>query len=123
MEYDVIIIGAGISGIAAGIRLTHYGHTVRIFERHALPGGLNGWYRRNGLEVEVGLHAITNFVPETARTAPFNKILRQLRVKRADLDLAPQGHSLIQFPGATLRLDNDFEHSREQIHALLHTDF
>ncbi|MBR0459741.1 MAG: NAD(P)/FAD-dependent oxidoreductase [Victivallales bacterium] len=122
MEYDVIIIGAGISGIAAGIRLAHYGHKVRIFERHALPGGLNGWYRRNGREVEVGLHAITNFVPETARTAPFNKILRQLRVKRADLDLAPQGHSLIQFPGATLRLDNDFEHFREQIHVLFPQD-
>ena len=31
--YDVIIIGAGLSGLAAGIRLSQYGKHVLIVER------------------------------------------------------------------------------------------
>ena len=115
MDYDVIIIGAGLSGLAAGIRLAHYGRRVKIFERHVFPGGLNSYYRRNGGWVSVGLHALTNYVPEGERGAPLNKVLRQLRLRREALELCPQGHSLIQFPSATLCLNNDFAAFKRQI--------
>ncbi|MBQ6473406.1 MAG: NAD(P)/FAD-dependent oxidoreductase [Victivallales bacterium] len=115
MDYDVIIIGAGLSGLASGIRLAHYGRRVRIFERHVYPGGLNSYYRRNGAWVNVGLHALTNFVSESERSAPLNKALRQLRLRREVFDLCPQGHSLIQFPSATLRLNNVFSAFQAQI--------
>jgi len=36
MAYDVLIIGAGLSGIAAGVRLAHFGQRVCIAERHRL---------------------------------------------------------------------------------------
>ena len=41
LDYDVIIIGAGMSGLAAGIRLAHYGKKVCIFKRlcQTLGGG------------------------------------------------------------------------------------
>ncbi|NLE54692.1 MAG: NAD(P)-binding protein, partial [Lentisphaerae bacterium] len=48
-SYDVIIIGAGMSGLSAGLRLTYYGKRVRIFERHRLPGGMNSYYLRSGV--------------------------------------------------------------------------
>lgn len=38
-HYDAVIIGAGMSGLAAGIRLAHFGKKVCIFERHNAPGG------------------------------------------------------------------------------------
>ncbi|MGC4072912.1 MAG: FAD-dependent oxidoreductase [Nibricoccus sp.] len=38
-HYDVVIIGAGMSGLAAGIRLAHFGKRVCIFERHNAVGG------------------------------------------------------------------------------------
>ena len=56
------IIGAGMSGIAAGIRLAHFGKKVCIFERHYVPGGLNSFYALDGRKYDVGLHAMTNFV-------------------------------------------------------------
>ncbi len=107
MDYDVIIIGAGMSGLGAGIRLAHYGRKVLICERHTLVGGLNSWYRRHGRDFDVGLHAMTNVAPPTAKSAPLNRLLRQLRLNYADLALQPQGHSAIEFPGARLRFGND----------------
>ena len=44
--YDTIILGAGLSGLAAGVRLAYYDRKVCILERHTLPGGLNSYYRR-----------------------------------------------------------------------------
>ncbi|MDD4098334.1 MAG: NAD(P)/FAD-dependent oxidoreductase [Lentisphaeria bacterium] len=106
--YDVIIIGAGLSGISAGVRLSHYGRKVRILERHAFPGGMNAYYERRGRTLDVGLHALTNFAPEGIRSAPLNKLLRQMRIRRHELDLQPQTFSEIVFPACSLRLDNDF---------------
>jgi len=73
--YDTIIIGAGMSGLAAGIRLAHFGQKVCILERHSAIGGLNSFYRQRGRTFDVGLHAITNFVPKGTRTGPFAKLL------------------------------------------------
>lgn len=106
LHYDVIVIGAGLSGIGAGVRLAHYGKRVRIFDKHALPGGLNSYYPRAGMNVDVGLHAMTNYASEGERSAPLNKLLRQLRVRRVELDLRPQSYSLVSFPGVSMRLEN-----------------
>ena len=65
--YDTIIIGAGMSGLAAGIRLAHYDQKVCILERHYTIGGLNSFYRMNGRDYDVGLHAVTNFTPKVRR--------------------------------------------------------
>ncbi|MEL6315456.1 MAG: FAD-dependent oxidoreductase, partial [Pseudomonadota bacterium] len=35
----VLVIGAGIGGLAAAARLAHAGCTVRVLERHSAPGG------------------------------------------------------------------------------------
>ncbi|MEC7183375.1 MAG: FAD-dependent oxidoreductase, partial [Bdellovibrionota bacterium] len=47
-KYDVIVIGAGLSGLAAGIRLAMFGKKVCILEKHSIPGGLNSFYQRKG---------------------------------------------------------------------------
>ena len=109
MHVDVLIIGAGLSGLSAGIRLAHFGKKVAIFERHRLPGGLNSYYHRNGVSIDVGLHAMTNYAAEDVRSAPLNKLLRQLRLKRTSLGLCPQTFSKIMFPGAELRLENGLQ--------------
>ena len=61
--YDAVIVGAGMSGLAAGIRLAQYDRNVCILEKHSMIGGLNSFYRRNGRNYDVGLHAMTNYVP------------------------------------------------------------
>lgn len=109
MHYEVIIIGAGMSGLAAGIRLAYFGKNVCILEKHYAYGGLNSYYKRDGWEFDVGLHAVTNYAPRGARSGPLPKLLRQLRLKWDDFDLCPQRFSEIHFPGRRLRFSNDIQ--------------
>ena len=110
-QYDVAIIGAGLSGLAAGIRLAHFGKRVCIFERHNAVGGLNSFYSIGGRKFDVGLHAVTNFVPEGVKGTPLGKILRQLRIDRDEFALCPQKGSRVAFGPRgehELRFSNDF---------------
>lgn len=113
--YDTVIIGAGMSGLAAGIRLAYYDRPVCIVERHTAIGGLNSFYRLNGRTHDVGLHAVTNYAARGGRRGPLARLLRQLRLDWEDFNLAPQRGSAIVFPGVTLQFDNDLDLLRSEI--------
>jgi phytoene dehydrogenase-like protein len=81
-----------------------------VLERHNAAGGLNSFYARGRRKYDVGLHALTNWVPEGAKGAPLVKLMRQLRIRREELDLCPQLGSRVAMAGKNLRLDNDFDH-------------
>lgn len=115
--YDTIIIGAGMSGLAAGIRLANYDQKVCILEKHYTIGGLNSFYRMNGRNFDVGLHALTNYTEKGAKRGPLAKLLRQLRFRWEEFQLAPQLGSKIAFPGVELRFNNQLELLRSEIAA------
>jgi phytoene dehydrogenase-like protein len=108
VRYHTIIIGAGMSGLAAGIRLAYYEKPVCILERHTTIGGLNSFYRLRGRNYDVGLHAVTNYAPPGTRAGPLAKLLKQLRLRWDDFGLCPQLGSSVVFPGRRLRFTNDF---------------
>ena len=110
-DYDVVIIGAGMSGLAAGIRLAHFGRRVCIFERHNAVGGLNSFYSIGGRKYDVGLHAMTNYVRPGVKGTPLTKLLRQLRIDRDEFALCEQLRSRIAFGPRgehSLTFTNDF---------------
>ena len=109
MDYDVLIIGAGMSGLAAGIRLAYYDKRVCIVEKHYRVGGLNSFYNRGGRKFDVGLHAMTNYVPKGVKLTPLPKLLRQLKLKPEDFALCPQRMSAIKFPDKTIKFNNDID--------------
>ena len=116
MTYDCIIIGGGLSGLAAGIRLAHFGKKICILEKHSRLGGLNSHYTKNACEIDSGLHAMTNFTAKSgSKSAPLAKLLRQLRIGYDELELREQNHSLIAFPGVSLKFTNDFEFLKTEI--------
>ena len=51
-----IVIGAGISGLTAGIYLQRSGITTLIVERAATPGGVSTSWKRKGYTFEGGIH-------------------------------------------------------------------
>ena len=69
MRYDAILIGAGMSGLAAALRLALHGKRVVLVEKHELWGGLNSFYTKDGHPFDVGLHALTNYVPPRTKGA------------------------------------------------------
>ena len=115
MHYDTVIIGAGMSGLSAGVRLAYYEKKVCILERHTTIGGLNSFYRLRKRNYDVGLHAVTNYAEPGSKGGPLSKLLRQLRMRWEDFDLRPQLQSSIVFPGCTLRFTNDFSFLFQQV--------
>jgi phytoene dehydrogenase-like protein len=108
MKYDAIVIGAGMSGLAAGLRLALHGQRVVVLEKHELWGGLNSFYTLGGRRFDVGLHALTNFAPRGTKGAPLTRVLRGLRIPHEELRLGEQHGSEILFPDARLAFTNDF---------------
>lgn len=109
MRYDAIVIGAGLSGLAAAARLAQFDKQVVLLERHEVWGGLNSFYTLGGRAFDVGLHALTNYVPKGTKRAPLTKILRQLRIPYEALRLGQHRFSEIVTPRARLRFTNEFE--------------
>jgi phytoene dehydrogenase-like protein len=114
-DYQLIIIGGGLSGLAAGIRSARFGRKTLIVERHSLPGGLNSYYYRQGYLLETGLHAMTNFAAQGAKHAPLNRLFRQLKLSRKKFITHEQLGSEVIFPQASLQFSNDFDLLCEEI--------
>jgi len=107
--YPLLIIGGGLSGLAAGIRFARFGQKTLILEKHSKAGGLNSYYYRKGRLLETGLHAITNYAAPQNKHAPLNRLLRQLKIQRRSLNLRQQQISEIVFPDkASLCFSNDY---------------
>ena len=51
---SVVIVGAGIGGLASAVRLAHEGYDVTLLERHAVPGGRAGVWRSRGFTFDTG---------------------------------------------------------------------
>jgi phytoene dehydrogenase-like protein len=113
---SLLVLGGGLSGIAAAIRCARYFPDVLILEQHVRSGGLNSYYYRRGRLFETGLHAITNFAPPDDKKAPLNLLLRQLGMTRGALALRAQAGSEIRFSGGkTLAFTNNFTYLTENV--------
>ncbi len=55
----VVVIGAGVGGLAAAIRLAEAGHEVMVHERSAVAGGKLGVYERDGFRFDTGPSLLT----------------------------------------------------------------
>ncbi|PID77003.1 MAG: phytoene dehydrogenase [Deltaproteobacteria bacterium] len=119
MKSTCLVIGGGLSGLAAAIRLSRYCPEVLILEQHSRLGGLNSYYYRHGRLLETGLHAVTNYTSPKDKKAPINKLLRQLGIRRGALEqaagLCQQLKSQIRFPDAELFFSNNHELLMSQV--------
>jgi prolycopene isomerase len=61
MEYDVIIIGGGLSGLTAGSLLAKRGLKVAVIEKSYNPGGSCGVFKRNGVTFDIGAAMLFGF--------------------------------------------------------------
>ncbi len=60
---SVIIIGAGIAGLSAGIYAQMNGYQSRIYELHSQPGGLVTAWKRKGYTIDGCIHWLTGSAP------------------------------------------------------------
>ena len=57
MRCSLLVIGGGLSGLAAAIRAARFHPDVLLVEKHSRLGGLNSYFYRNDTLFETGLHA------------------------------------------------------------------
>ena len=55
----VVIVGAGLAGLSAAMRLRGAGKTVTVIERESVPGGRAGLYQTNGYSFDTGPTVLT----------------------------------------------------------------
>ena len=116
MKAKLLVIGGGLSGLAAAIRAARFSPEVLLLEKHSRLGGLNSYYYRNKVLFETGLHAITNYAEPENKKAPLNRLLRQLKLSRKDLTFCQQLSSEIFFRDCqSLVFTNDFEFFEAEI--------
>ncbi len=65
MGKSVLIIGAGIAGLAAGSYLQRNGFTTHIFDQHTLPGGLCTAWERQGYRFDGCIHWLMGSSPRS----------------------------------------------------------
>jgi phytoene dehydrogenase-like protein len=66
-QKTVIIIGAGIAGLSAGIYAQMNGYKSRIYEMHTIPGGVLTAWRRNGYLIDGCIHWLAGSNPRYPR--------------------------------------------------------
>lgn len=108
MRAPLLVIGGGLSGLAAAIRAARFIPEVLLIEKHSRLGGLNSYFYRNNTLYETGLHAITNYANPGNKQAPLNRLLRQLKLRRKDFSFCQQMKSEVVFRNVeTLSFSND----------------
>ncbi|MCD4703067.1 MAG: NAD(P)/FAD-dependent oxidoreductase [Methanosarcinaceae archaeon] len=59
-QYDVIVVGGGVSGLLAALTLSKHGKKVLVLEKEDHVGGNCNSYLVDGFQVDTGPHAITH---------------------------------------------------------------
>lgn len=70
-NYDAIVVGAGIGGLAAALLLAHSGKRVVILEKRLFPGGRLCSVQRDGFTLDFGVHLVSR-----GEKGPLAEVLR-----------------------------------------------
>lgn len=78
-DYDIIVVGAGLAGLACALRCCEQGRRVLIIEAHPYAGGRTSSFDDNGMQVESGLHRFIGYYSALPR------LLRDCGVNLSDI--------------------------------------
>ncbi len=75
MGEEIIIVGAGMSGLSAGCYAQMNGYKTAIYEMNKIPGGLCTAWQRKGFTFDISMHMLTGSV-----SGPYHKMWEELGV-------------------------------------------
>jgi phytoene dehydrogenase-like protein len=114
-ETDILIIGAGIAGLAAGCYAQMNGYQTQIFELHTIPGGLCTAWERKGYVFDGCLHYLFG----TGKDQPFYRLWEELgAVQGRDFIHHTDLMSIIGPDGKTLTVYSDPDRLQDHMQQL-----
>jgi phytoene dehydrogenase-like protein len=102
----ILIVGAGIAGLSAGIHACRNGYETEIYEMHTLPGGLCTAWERKGYTFDGCIHWLVGTKPGSQ----FNRLWREvcdidaMEMIESDRFITIEGNG-----GKTLHIFNDID--------------
>jgi oxygen-dependent protoporphyrinogen oxidase len=94
----ILIVGAGISGLAAAYELTRAGHPVRVREASSRAGGLIHTEQADGFTIEAGPDSVLNAKPAALDLIHELGLERELMGVRQPGAFVLKGHTLHALP-------------------------
>lgn len=119
-DKSVIIVGAGLAGLAAGCYAQMNGYQSHIFEHHSQPGGVAAAWRRGDYWIDGGIHFVMGHKPGTA----LYEMYRQLGVIPAIrfADLSGYGRLSDEASGRSVEVGHDLDRLAADLKALFPGD-
>jgi phytoene desaturase len=110
----VVVVGAGLGGLAAAIRLAVAGRQVTLLEREAVPGGRAGLLTQDGFRFDTGPSVFTmpHLVAELFELAG-ERMTDHLRIERLDPAYRARFHD-----GSELAIRGSVEAMRDEVAAV-----
>jgi len=108
----VIIVGAGIAGLVAGVYAVQSGFEVTIYEKHTIPGGASTSWRRKGYLFEGGMHWLTGSSSKTS----LNKLWREVGALNDNVPIYNRDPFFTyEYKGQTVCLYRDIDKLRKHL--------
>ncbi|NHJ15199.1 MAG: NAD(P)/FAD-dependent oxidoreductase, partial [Candidatus Thorarchaeota archaeon] len=109
---SIIIIGAGLAGLATGCYAQINGYESQIFEHHSKPGGVAAAWRRGAFLVDAGIHFVICHKPGTSIYDVYSEVgafpSTTVKDMTAYLRFVDQsGNTLIEFTEDLAKLEQD----------------
>ncbi|MEE9517777.1 MAG: oleate hydratase, partial [Candidatus Adiutricales bacterium] len=119
-EKSIIIIGAGLSGLAAGCYARMNGYEAHIFEHHTKPGGVAAAWKRKGFHIDGGIHFLMGHKPGQS----MYELYRELGTAQVNnfLDLPVYIRFVDQATGRTITVTEDLNRLEEEVRDISEVD-
>jgi phytoene dehydrogenase-like protein len=119
-DKSLLIIGAGLAGLATGVYAQLNGYRSHIFEHHNQPGGVAAWWRRGQYHVDGGIHFLMGHRPG----GMLYELYRELGTAATDsvCDMTEYGAFVDERSGKRVRLGADLDRAAAELIALSPVD-
>ncbi len=119
-EKSIIVIGAGLAGLATGVYAQMNGYQSHILEHDSKPGGVAAAWRRGDYLIDGGIHFVMGHKPGQ----PIYDLYRELGTAQADslVDMTTYGRFLDETSGRNIVVTQDLDRLARDLKAISPAD-
>lgn len=102
--YDAIVVGSGLGGLSAALKLAHGGAKTLLLEQHNVPGGFATSFVRGRFEFEVSLHELSDVGPPDKKGAVRRYLEDELNMDVEFLPVPEAYHLVLKDEGLDIKV-------------------